>query len=295
MNAHVLDAIEAAIREAVGQGFHVNEYTPLSGGCVDQVYRFDGAKDSYFVKLGRPERDDDFTAEARGLAALGHAHGLRVPQPVVCSSVSGRPFLVVEYVTLQPLNPGAMASLGEAAAELHGIVADTYGWEQDNRIGATPQRNARTGDWCLFWRENRLGYQIELAAGRGDQHLARAGEQLMGRLPALLSEHQPEASLVHGDLWGGNVAMDTAGRPVLFDPAVYHGDRETDLAMAELFGGFSPLFFEAYHGAWPIEPGYREWRRDLYQLYHLLNHDALFGGHYADESRQVIERLLAKL
>ncbi len=111
-------------------------------------------------------------------------------------------------------------------------------------------------------------------------------------LDELLGGHRPEASLVHGDLWGGNAAMDEGGRPVLFDPAVYYGDRETDLAMTELFGGFSPLFFEAYHGAWPLDPGYRERRRDLYQLYHLLNHDHLFGGHYGRECLRTMERLI---
>lgn len=292
MSAAVWEAVESAIREAVGNRFRLIERKPLAGGCVDDAYRIAGPDDCYFVKLGRAGAAADFASEADGLAALSQAHGLRVPRPVTQGTVDARAFLVVEHVDLQPLDADAMAALGEALAELHGIVAAEYGWHRDNRIGATPQRNAHTGDWTLFWRENRLGYQIELAAGRGNQRLARAGEKLMERLPALLADHRPEASLVHGDLWGGNAAMDEAGRPVVFDPAVYHGDRETDLAMAELFGGFSPLFFEAYHGAWPVDAGYRAYRRDLYQLYHLLNHDALFGGHYADESLRVIERLL---
>lgn len=293
MNAAERDAIETAIRDAVGSHFRVIDWTPVAGGSIDEAYRVRGPADDYFVKLSRSDHGAGFAAEAEGLEVLGQAHGLRVPQPMVHGQAAGRAFLVVEHIDLQPLTANAPAILGEAVAELHGIVADTYGWHRDNRIGATPQRNARTGDWALFWRENRLGYQLELAAGRGNHELARAGERLMGRLPALLADHHPEASLVHGDLWGGNAAMDQAGRPVVFDPAAYHGDRETDLAMAELFGGFSPLFFEAYQGAWPIDPGYREWRRDLYQLYHLLNHDALFGGHYADESQQMIQRLLS--
>lgn len=292
MNTAERDAIEAAIRDAVGNHFRVRDISPIAGGCIDEAFRVDGPAARYFVKLGRSARGADFAAEAEGLEALDQAHGLRVPRPVAHGQAAGRAFLAVEHVALRPLTGEASALLGEAVAELHGIVADTYGWHRDNRIGSTPQRNARTGDWALFWRENRLGYQLELAAGRGNQQLARAGEKLMAQLPSLLGDHQPEASLVHGDLWGGNAAMDEAGYPVVFDPAVYHGDRDTDLAMAELFGGFSPMFFEAYHGAWPVEPGYREWRRDLYQLYHLLNHDALFGGHYADESLRVIQRLL---
>lgn len=294
MSAALWQAIEADIRAAAGTGFRLEERRPVGGGCIDQAFRVRGGGQDYFVKLGRSDQDEAFAAEAAGLAELGQANGLRVPQPVARGGADGRAYLVVEHVELRPLDANAMAALGEGLVELHGIVAPRFGWERDNRIGATPQRNALTGNWMEFWRENRLGYQLELAAGRGDHRLARAGERLLTRLPALLAGHRPEASLLHGDLWGGNAAMDEAGRPVIFDPATYHGDRETDLAMTELFGGFSPLFYEAYHGAWPLDPGYREVRRDLYQLYHLLNHDALFGGHYGAESLRVIERLLAK-
>lgn len=296
MKASVCKAIEDAIRAAVGNHFRARAWAPLSGGCVDESWRVDGPTRSWFVKVAAAaDAGASLVAEADGLLALDQAHGLRVPQPIAWGDAQGRAFLVLEYIDLQPLNPDATASLGEGIAELHGIVADTHGWDRDNRIGATPQRNARTGHWSMFWRENRLGYQLELAAGRGHQRLARAGERLMNRLPARLELHCPEASLLHGDLWSGNAGMDATGRPVTFDPASYHGDRETDLAMAELFGGFSPLFFEAYRSAWPVDAGYLEWRRDLYQLYHLLNHDAMFGGHYADESMRVIQRLLSRL
>lgn len=289
------DAVETAVREAVGNDFTIHAYAPVGGGCINDAYRVTGAGEVFFVKLNRASQARMFADEAAGLAELRQGHRLRIPEPVCHGCADGRAFLVTEYVDMQPLNAAAMAQLGEGLAELHGIVRDRFGWDRDNVIGSTPQRNARNADWVEFWRENRLGFQLDLAAGDGARELAYAGDRLLTRLDELLADHRPEASLVHGDLWGGNVAMDAGGRPVLFDPAVYYGDRETDIAMTELFGGFSPLFFEAYHGAWPLEAGYRETRRELYQLYHLLNHHHLFGGHYGDEALACIRRLLACL
>lgn len=286
--------IEAAIRKAAGEAFHIQQIHPVAGGCVHGAVSVSGAGGRFFVKRNRADFRDRFAAEAEGLDELRVVHGLRIPAAVAHGVAGDEAFLVLEYLPLQPLSGEAMAALGEGLAELHGVVRDRFGWSRDNAIGTTPQRNAPHGDWLEFWRENRLGYQLELAAER-DPALARLGEPLLAGLDRLLDGHAPEASLLHGDLWSGNAAMDAEGTPVLFDPAVYHGDRETDLAMSELFGGFSPLFFEAYQGAWPLEAGYREVRRDLYQLYHLLNHFNLFGGHYGGDARRCIERLRALL
>lgn len=293
-NNDIWPDIERALRQSMGESLRLGPAQAVGGASMDRAFRVTAGDRPLFIKVGRPERAADFAAEAAGLTELGQAHSLRVPGVLAHGRTGPAAFLVIEHLALRPLDANAVTALGEGLAELHGIVAPHFGWERDNTIGTTPQRNARTGQWLEFWRENRLGHQLELAAQRGNRPLARAGDQLLAKLPGLLAGHRPEASLLHGDLWGGNAAMDDSGRPVIFDPAVYYGDRETDLAMTELFGGFSPLFFEAYHGAWPLDPGYREVRRDLYQLYHLLNHDALFGGHYAAESQRVIERLLAK-
>lgn len=285
--------IEAAIHAAVGGGFRIRRVRPVTGGRVHDAVCLSGNGERFFVKRNRAEYLERFAAEAAGLDELRAGHGLRVPAAITHGVAGDEAFLVLEYLDLYPLTGEAMAALGESLADLHGIVHDRFGWSRDNAIGAMPQRNAPHGDWIEFWRENRLGYQLEQAAKR-DPALARLGEPLLAGLDRLLAGHHPEASLVHGDFWAGNTAMDADGTPVLFDPAVYYGDRETDLAMSELFGGFSPLFFEAYQGAWPPEAGYREIRRDLYQLYHLLNHFNLFGGHYGDDARRCIERLRAK-
>ncbi|MGH8458520.1 MAG: fructosamine kinase family protein, partial [Nevskiales bacterium] len=167
-----------------------------------------------------------------------------------------------------------------------------YGWSQDNTLGTTRQKNTPEGDWIHFWREHRLGFQLKLAQKK-DARLTEPGERLLQTLEVLLAGHQPPASLLHGDLWSGNAAQDSQGKPVIFDPAVYYGDREAEIAMMELFGGFGDDALAAYRAAWPLEPGYAEVRRDLYQIYHILNHFNLFGGQYADQALLRMDRLLA--
>jgi len=165
----------------------------------------------------------------------------------------------------------------------------------DNTIGSTPQINAERADWVDFWREQRLGYQLELAAAKGaGEPLASRGRLLLDFLPKLFETYRPRASLLHGDLWSGNYAYLTDGRPVIFDPAVYYGDREAELAMTELFGGFQREFYAAYEAAWPLAAGYRT-RKKLYQLYHILNHFNLFGGSYLDRALTLTESLLTEL
>lgn len=286
--------IDAAITTATGQAFTSTRRTRLGGGSINTAYRVSDPRRRFFLKLNRADALAMFQAEAAGLAELNQAVGLRVPAVLAHGTTVGHAFLVLEYIDLQPLAPAAMTRLGEALADMHGIVAARHGWHRDNTIGASAQPNARHPQWLEFYRENRLATMLDaLAAEHPD--LARDGDALLAVLDELLAGHRPEPSLVHGDLWGGNVGMDEAGTPVLYDPAVYYGDRETDLAMAELFGGFSPLFFEAYWGAWPMSAGYRHVRRPLYQLYHLLNHARLFGGHYVAESRRVMQGLLANV
>jgi fructosamine-3-kinase len=187
-----------------------------------------------------------------------------------------------------------MAALGQQLAHLHRASAARFGWHRDNTIGATPQPNPWTESWIEFWRTQRLAFQLQLAARNGHTGgLQRRGEQLLVRLDALLA-HDPARSLLHGDLWGGNAAATAAGEPVLFDPACYYGDRETDLAMTELFGGFAPAFYSEYRAAWPLDAGYGA-RRDLYNLYHVLNHLNLFGGGYRAQAEGMIERLLSEV
>ena len=165
-----------------------------------------------------------------------------------------------------------------------------FGFEEDNYIGATPQPNAWTDDWVTFFAEQRLGFQLRLAADNGfGGELARLGERLLSRLGELIDEPAEPACLLHGDLWGGNYLCDAEGQPVLIDPAAYYGRREAELAMTTLFGGFDSAFYGAYEEAWPLAPGSAE-RLEIYKLYHLLNHLNLFGGGYLGGCLGVLRR-----
>jgi protein-ribulosamine 3-kinase len=252
----------------------------------------EGGGRRYFAKVNDRARLDNFAAESDGLAALAAA-GARVPSPLCGGDAGNDAFLVLEYLEMR--GDGDHAALGRALALVHSARGEFFGWRRDNYIGTTPQINRRSSSWCDFWRDARLRPQLDLGRKNGlKASLLEKGERLVDAVPHLLSDHAPAASLLHGDLWSGNAAFLAGGAPVLFDPAVYWGDRETDLAMTELFGGFPPAFYSAYAEAAPPDAGYAA-RKPLYNLYHVLNHANLFGGGYATQAERMIDGLLAQL
>ena len=287
--------IELAIREAVGTPFSIESRAGIGGGCINSAFRIDGNGRSYFVKTNTPDKADMFAAEAAGLDAIGHTMTVRVPRPVCHGACPAAGWIVLEHLELRPADDKSMRALGHNLARLHRATGPRYGWDRDNTIGATPQINAWADDWIAFWRERRLGFQLGLAASKGyGGSLIANGERLMEKLPAYFAGYSPAPSLLHGDLWSGNAAMETGGEPVIYDPAVYYGDREADLAMTGLFGGFPQSFYDAYRAEYPLDPGY-ETRKHLYNLYHVLNHLNLFGGSYGAQADRVIERLLTEV
>ncbi len=234
-------------------------------------------------------------AEADGLARLAATGAIRVPRVHGIGATDIDAFLELEWFDLRPADAASDARMGRALAELHALTGPAFGLERDNAIGATPQRNATSGDWPAFWRVHRLGFQLDLAARNGwAGRLQDRGRRLLEALPTFFGGYDPRPSLLHGDLWGGNRAMLADGTPVVYDPAVYYGDREADIAMTRLFGGFGPRFYAAYEEVWPPDDGAGT-RRDLYNLYHVLNHLNLFGGGYRAQAELMIDRLLAAL
>ncbi len=287
------DDIGAAIAAATDGAFSVHSSAPVGGGCINQAHHLHGDGGDYFVKLNDAGALDMFEAEAEALAEMAEAGAIRVPRPVTTGVAGASSFIVLEYIELGGRADPAAA--GEQLAAMHRHRADRFGWHRDNTIGSTPQINKREDDWLTFWREHRLGYQLALAARRGIGRRAESrGERLMDAFGSLFVDYQPQPSLLHGDLWGGNAGADAQGNPVIFDPATYYGDRETDIAMTELFGGFGRGFREAYDAAWPLDRGYGA-RKTLYNLYHILNHYNLFGGGYGSQAEGMIDRLLAEL
>ena len=256
----------------------ITDAQPVSGGCIHRCYRASLKGRRVFLKVNEARFADAFAAEADGLAAL-RANRCSAPEPLAHGSIGSESYLLMDFLQLKPR--GNYAALGRMLAALHAQQSESFGWVRDNYIGATPQKNGAYASWAEFWRERRLGPQLALAK--------RNGYAIdIGNVCDLLKEHQPAPALLHGDLWSGNAGFLPNGAPVLFDPAVYFGDAEADLAMTELFGGFPPEFYSAYG---PLPAGYAV-RKHLYNLYHLLNHLNLFGGGYLAQVNATL-RLLA--
>lgn len=291
----IADAILDALADVLGRRPVLQGQQAVGGGCINEAQRLDTDAGAFFVKTNEAALLPMFEAEAEGLRELAAAEAIRVPEPFVTGTAAGWAFLVMEYLPTGAGGGEAAARMGRALAAMHRHTAARFGWHRDNTIGSTPQPNAWHHDWVAFWRERRLGHQLDLAARHGaPRGLIDKGRRLQERLDAFFGDYTPVPSVLHGDLWSGNAAFTAEGEPVIFDPAVYYGDREADLAMTELFGGFPDRFYAAYREAWPLDPGYGV-RRTLYNLYHILNHFNLFGGGYASQAQRMTEQLLAEL
>jgi protein-ribulosamine 3-kinase len=285
--------LAATLAEATGRHVAAEPGLVVGGGSINDCRRWASREGPLFVKLASPERLWMLEAEADGLRELARANALRVPRVLGQGTGDGRAFLALEWIDFGHSTASSEALLGERLAAQHRVTARDFGWRRGNTIGSTPQHNDPDRNWARFYVRRRLGFQLELAVLNGFAgRLTERGALLSERVGAFFETHWPVPSLLHGDLWGGNRATDSSGEPVIFDPAVYFGDREADLAMTRLFGGFGRAFYDAYGSAWPLAPGAEE-RRALYNLYHVLNHLNLFGGGYARQAETMIDRLLA--
>jgi len=287
-------SIIAHIEQASGRVFSVERQQSMSGGSINAAFLLSGENaQKYFVKTNQSGRRAMFEAEARGLQALASSHTLKVPEVVCFGEDSVRSYIVLEYLELT--GSADQRRLGEQLAAMHRVTTEKFGWEIDNTIGATFQPNAWMDDWLEFWSEQRLGFQLQLAAKNGyGGELQSLGEKLLLAMPELFAGRQTAASMLHGDLWGGNVAGLKDGTPVIYDPAFYYGDREADLAMTYVFGGFTPDFYASYQNAFPLDAGFAV-RKTFYNIYHIINHLNLFGGGYHGQAIHMIEQVLAEL
>lgn len=289
----ILHTVTAAIHTTTRRPFALRRATPVAGGSINETLRLDGTDDSsYFLKLNAARHHAIFVAEIHGLETIAATATLHVPRTVTHGMTMQQSYLVLEQLELQPRGDARL--LGEQLAALHRCSAPRFGFAHDNFLGTTPQPNSWRDDWMTFWREQRLGHQLRLAVANGHgTELQHLGEQLLDALPALFVGHLPQPSLLHGDLWSGNHAYLADGTPTIFDPSAYYGDRECDIAMTELFGGYPANFYAAYRAAWPLDDGYDK-RRDLYNLYHILNHANLFGAGYVRQAAEMMRELLRR-
>lgn len=293
-SVQLFEAIGAQLSAALGCRADAAPSGHVQGGCINESYRWRTAGGWLFVKVTEVAQRSMLEAEAEGLAELASAAAVRVPHVLAMGVAEEHAFLALEWIDLRGSSSGAsQARLGNELAQQHRKTSEQFGWHRDDTIGSTPQMNAWASSWVDFFRDARLGYQLRLAQENGfGGGLQEQGAVLLEQMGELFTHHEPAPSLLHGDLWGGNAGVDAHGTPVIFDPAVYYGDREADLAMTRLFGGFSPSFYSAYEAAWPL-PASAHTRVDLYNLYHVLNHLNLFGGGYLRQAESIIARLLA--
>lgn len=295
--------LEAALERSTGRAWRANALAS-SGFCA--VWRIDDGRDSAFLKSAGGAEGALLQAEAQGLRALAATRTVRVPEVLWLhtDAESGLSLLGLEWLDLRPPAAGFGARFGRVMAALHAAAVPVlpgearYGWPADNWLGATPQCNRPCRDWIDFFNRQRLGALCSRLrqAGSGCAALCDGVDQVIASWPALFDDgYAPQPSLLHGDLWSGNWGMLASGEPVVFDPAVYIGDAEAELAMMDLFGGPPPAFWSAYAAAGRgLHPGYAR-RRPVYQLYHLLNHALLFGGGYAAQAQSVAQQVLRGL
>lgn len=282
--------IAQAITQATGQDFAIANTKSVGGGCINQGYRVSGNGTEYFVKLNQASQLEMFAAEAIGLKQMYATQTITVPQPICWGIADNSSYIVLQWLDLGGSNSQSWREMGRQLAAMHREgTSESFGWERNNTIGSTPQINTWTDNWADFFAEHRLGYQLKLAKRRGGNF--GDPNQVIKAVRDKLADRQPQASLVHGDLWSGNAAITDDGKPVILDPATYYGDRETDIAMTELFGGFPKAFYHGYNEVWQLDSGYQQ-RKSLYNLYHVLNHFNLFGGGYGSQAQRIINNVI---
>ena len=278
------------IAQTTEKPFEIEKSHPVSGGCINQGYAVSGNGLIYFVKINQANQEAMFAAEALGLKQIHATKTIRVPEPICWGIADKSSYLVLEWLEFGGGNSQSWEKMGRNLAHLHQVsLSDRFGWHCNNTIGSTPQINTISNNWADFFAHQRIGYQLRLAKERGGNFPDE--DQVIPAISEILSQHQPHPSLVHGDLWSGNAAITVDGEPVILDPATYWGDREVDLAMTELFGGFPAAFYRGYNDVFPLNAGYQK-RKTLYNLYHILNHFNLFGGGYASQANRMLQEIL---
>lgn len=290
----MLTSVPASIKEHLVNLLQaeLKDFSFCSGGCINHGGLLNTSKGSFFLKWNDCKQFPGmFEAEAKGLKLLKNPSVIHVPEVVSVDSFDRFQFLLLEFIEEKRKSDLYWENLGHQLAALHKITSSKFGLDHNNYIGSLQQFNKQHTQWISFFIEQRLDIQLKLAidSGKIKSDTIHQFQLLSKKLPSLLPEAQP--SLLHGDLWSGNLITNEMGEPCLIDPAVFYGHREAEIAFTQLFGGFSKEFYHAYNNAFPLEPGFQE-RCDIYNLYPLLVHVNLFGGGYLSQVVSVLRRFV---
>ena len=270
-----------------------NEYFDLGSQATLKV-RVENETKNFFVKTTKKYNHPRFSSEEEGLKLIAKTNTLRTPKVIACGQTKEASFIILEYLEMTEKTSISAKKLGEKLAKMHKNTANLFGLDNDNWIGLTRQHNKQNNNWSTFYVEQRLLPQLELAYRNGyKQNLEKKANHLIGKIEWFFKDYSPEASLLHGDLWSGNWGA-INNKPVIFDPAVYYGDRESDIAMTYLFGAFPQDFYSSYNKTWPLANGFEK-RKNLYNLYHVLNHLNIFGFSYLQQCENLLDNLIQKL
>lgn len=271
-------------------GISISSGRLLGGGSINQVAIVNSPSGERVLKWNTANLCDMFVAERKGLELLrASTDEIVIPEVFGSGKTESHSWLLISYIPKLSGNLENSQHFGQALAGLHRYTADRYGLDHHNYIGRLPQQNTYEDNWPDFFIRRRIRPQIKMAvdSGKMDKSVIKTAEKLYQAVPDLFP-HEP-ASLIHGDLWGGNYMFTTEGKAAIFDPAVYYGHREIEIAFTQLFGGFDSGFYRGYESAWPLEPGFEE-RVDVYNLYPLLVHVNLFGGGYVTQALSVLNK-----
>lgn len=281
---------ESALFQAFGVSHRVRSVHFVSGGCINNTVKLETERGIYFLKWNENADDDLFEKEEKGLKLLADTNTLNTPTVLGRGRADMKNFLIQEFIQRNAPAANYWQVFGAGLADLHQHTQEKYGLEHDNHIGRLPQKNLWKDNWIDFFIENRLEVQLGMAIYNEhvDTSFARKFRQLYAQLPGIFPAEP--ASLLHGDLWSGNFMVGPAGKPYIYDPAVYYGNREAEISFTRLFGGFDRVFYQSYHEAFPLEPGFEE-RIEVYNLYPLLVHVNLFGTSYLSGVQQTVNRL----
>ena len=284
-------AISKQLSETLMFSYEIVEKEKVQGGDISDCYMVSDGEQRYFVKLNKRDFLPKFDIEAENIRILRESNTVFVPELILTGKSKEHSFIILNYLPTKPLDDSKNSyAFGQQLARLHQWGEQKeYGFDQDNYIGATLQPNKWSRKWSRFFSEQRIGWQLQLLREKGI-NLVDINE-FTQLVHDRLANHQPKPSLLHGDLWHGNAANSVFG-PICYDPACYWGDRECDIAMTELFEGFQPEFYQGYESIAPLDFSYSE-RKDIYNLYHVLNHYNQFGGHYLDQSELLIKQILS--